>query len=764
MATRAGSFGFYAVGRQDAANTLDVNALRAELGAKPTVSRIKKWLIDNDMGPNVNKTQLAQWAQGWAEYAVSVTQGEREHRPPAKLPFAQLDGFIVQYVELYDELQHDIHVEGVFPRQLLALGLRMRDINGVFWDFLEESGRTGEETRPGKDVMVKLRRAEEMLRGTGAGRSWEALSRAQDALHYLGHAIEQMEKEPASLYGNLEKETAYRQTAAEGAMEKVTEAEAKKLGDAIGVDWREVFVEELARGIEVESEEHGIGKKKAAQIAYDHLKENENYYSKLKKAGLEAEDVAFYKPGDRVWLPRQNRTGRVESVDTDPSGRVRYDIAYVDRGGERKHVKVAPYEVRPGYMIATEDKACGCAEETGAADYPDMEAAFRGAQSKLDATHMVGRGSSTVVFSPTSKGYVTHHLERGGGSLHWFKGKTVDDLPVGATPIYESAIVDPERMAPKRREEKPGVRRAAEGDDDEPAPLTPRLLSAQPMPGTPAYSDWLRLKAEIEKEDEALARHQKRRPLPPPMSQRDIEAARRLQRRIGTVRSRVGMEEAEEGLEASERKNVEKVVAALAEASGGGRPNIFDDTVESIQRQRAARETAQPNPIDTGDGIPWIKIARDPEQYKAAMKLAERIGPIDDEKKIYELLGPAMLKEDQEVFCVVLLDVRHRVRGVVEAHRGERSRVAANMSDILRAAIKGGAESIVVTHNHPSGKAIPSEADKDLTKAIEKACRAVDIIFVDHVILGNGEYYSFADRKRYKAPKTKSKSQLLAAE
>lgn len=159
------------------------------------------------------------------------------------------------------------------------------------------------------------------------------------------------------------------------------------------------------------------------------------------------------------------------------------------------------------------------------------------------------------------------------------------------------------------------------------------------------------------------------------------------------------------------------------------------------------------NPIDTGDSIPWVKIARDPEQYKEAMKSASAIGPIDDSKKVYELLGPALLKEDQEVFLVLLLDVRQNCRGVSEVHRGGRSRVSVSVVDVMRVVVASGAEGFAVIHNHPSGNPSPSDADKDLTKAIERAAKLFDgdLVFVDHVVIGNGEFYSFADKKLHKA-------------
>ena len=166
------------------------------------------------------------------------------------------------------------------------------------------------------------------------------------------------------------------------------------------------------------------------------------------------------------------------------------------------------------------------------------------------------------------------------------------------------------------------------------------------------------------------------------------------------------------------------------------------------------REARENPATDLQDAIPWVRVTRDPERYKAAIERAKKIGPIDDPKKVYELVGPALLKEDQETFIVVLIDVRQQCRGVAEVHRGQRSRVATSATDIMRVVIASGAEGFIVCHNHPTGTAEPSSADRDLTKAIARAAKpfAGEAMFLDHVILGADEYYSFAENKRSKMP------------
>jgi DNA repair protein RadC len=53
--------------------------------------------------------------------------------------------------------------------------------------------------------------------------------------------------------------------------------------------------------------------------------------------------------------------------------------------------------------------------------------------------------------------------------------------------------------------------------------------------------------------------------------------------------------------------------------------------------------------------------------------------------------------------------------------------------------------SIILCHNHPSGNLIPSEADKEITRKIKEAGKLLDIAVLDHVIIGNNAYFSFAD-------------------
>lgn len=142
--------------------------------------------------------------------------------------------------------------------------------------------------------------------------------------------------------------------------------------------------------------------------------------------------------------------------------------------------------------------------------------------------------------------------------------------------------------------------------------------------------------------------------------------------------------------------------------------------------------------------LPWVRIQRDPNRFRACLERARNIGPIDDSAAVFKLVGPYLEKQDQEVFLAILLDSQLQVRGVSEIARGSRDRTTVSIPDTLRVALVDGATSMIVVHNHPSGQVKPSEADRQLTQALKEASKKVGIDLLDHVIIGDRKYYSFA--------------------
>lgn len=99
----------------------------------------------------------------------------------------------------------------------------------------------------------------------------------------------------------------------------------------------------------------------------------------------------------------------------------------------------------------------------------------------------------------------------------------------------------------------------------------------------------------------------------------------------------------------------------------------------------------------------------------------------------------------KESFKTILLNRANKVIGVCNISEGGTSATITDIKHILQSAILSNASAIMVAHNHPSGNTTPSEHDKRITQQIKQACKIVDIILMDHIIITSEAYYSFAD-------------------
>lgn len=123
---------------------------------------------------------------------------------------------------------------------------------------------------------------------------------------------------------------------------------------------------------------------------------------------------------------------------------------------------------------------------------------------------------------------------------------------------------------------------------------------------------------------------------------------------------------------------------------------------------------------------------------------------IRSSEEVYDLLMPFVYGCRQELFFVVLLGPRNKLIGVPrEIAKGQRDEVALQPNLVFETALKEGAKSIIVAHNHPSGDPTPSEEDVSLTQKIVDAGQIMNIPVVDHLILGlpseeHSGYFSMA--------------------
>lgn len=112
---------------------------------------------------------------------------------------------------------------------------------------------------------------------------------------------------------------------------------------------------------------------------------------------------------------------------------------------------------------------------------------------------------------------------------------------------------------------------------------------------------------------------------------------------------------------------------------------------------------------------------------------------------VYFVLRPTFADLNHEEFWILLLNQANVVEAKKLISRGGRAGTIVDAKLVFEAALQHKATAIVLAHNHPSGSLTPSQQDRDLTKKLVKAGKLLDIRVVDHVIFGNGTYYSFSD-------------------
>lgn len=124
--------------------------------------------------------------------------------------------------------------------------------------------------------------------------------------------------------------------------------------------------------------------------------------------------------------------------------------------------------------------------------------------------------------------------------------------------------------------------------------------------------------------------------------------------------------------------------------------------------------------------------------------LLERI-VVKTSHEIAEFLKVQLKDLNYEVFGIIFLNRANRIKHFEIISRGGITFTVCDPRIILKRALEENATSLVLTHNHPSGSTKPSRADEELTQKIKNAAKFFDIAVLDHIIVSEQGYYSFAD-------------------
>lgn len=124
---------------------------------------------------------------------------------------------------------------------------------------------------------------------------------------------------------------------------------------------------------------------------------------------------------------------------------------------------------------------------------------------------------------------------------------------------------------------------------------------------------------------------------------------------------------------------------------------------------------------------------------------AVELTKITSSKIVFEIMQPIIGELPHEEFWVLFLNNSNKVILKSQLSKGGISGTIVDVRIVFKLALENGATGLILCHNHPSGGLVPSEADKHITKKIKQAGDNLDVKVLDHLIITETKYYSFAD-------------------
>lgn len=165
----------------------------------------------------------------------------------------------------------------------------------------------------------------------------------------------------------------------------------------------------------------------------------------------------------------------------------------------------------------------------------------------------------------------------------------------------------------------------------------------------------------------------------------------------------------------------------------GGLPGIYNSGVKEISEKK---------------GIGLTKAIK----IHAAFEIGRRVifnpnkqEKIDSPEAVWKFLIPELSCMEKEKFIVLIINNKNRVLKKSIISIGTVSETIVHPREVFRDAIRVGASSIIIAHNHPSGDTLPSEEDIAATKRISQAGEIIGIHLIDHVIVTDSGFYSFRE-------------------
>ena len=123
----------------------------------------------------------------------------------------------------------------------------------------------------------------------------------------------------------------------------------------------------------------------------------------------------------------------------------------------------------------------------------------------------------------------------------------------------------------------------------------------------------------------------------------------------------------------------------------------------------------------------------------------QELSRITSSKLVFEIMQPIIGELPHEEFWVLYLNNSNKVVYKSQISKGGITGTVVDTRLVFKTALEHHATSVVLTHNHPSGKLMASDADKQITRKLQEAGKHLDILVLDHIIVTEINYFSFAD-------------------
>lgn len=126
---------------------------------------------------------------------------------------------------------------------------------------------------------------------------------------------------------------------------------------------------------------------------------------------------------------------------------------------------------------------------------------------------------------------------------------------------------------------------------------------------------------------------------------------------------------------------------------------------------------------------------------------AQKITKINSSRSVYELLQSRMGELQHEEFWIIFLNNSNGVLHTAQMSKGGITGTLVDVRLVMKQALEQSAVALILAHNHPSGTLKPSKADRQITQKLKSAAQALDIKVLDHLIITQKAYFSFADEQ-----------------